>query len=83
MAADKLTGHDFGNRLVDAGVIPPGTRRAIIDIPADGMVVVYVEKYVDKAGFEIVQDILSGKTQIIEIKEVTPTVPTGNPMIVE
>ena len=71
----KLTGQDVGNRLVDAGVIPPGTRRVIIDIPANGMVVMYLEKFTDNAHFDIVRDILSGKTQIIEIKELTPEAP--------
>lgn len=39
--------------LIDAGVIPPTTRRIIIDIPCDNVVKVYYECEADKRMFTI------------------------------
>lgn len=44
-----IAGWQFGQALIEAGVITPEerVRRIVIDAPADGPVVLYVERYGD------------------------------------
>lgn len=49
-----LSGLKFGQALLAAGIIPPNTIRAVIDIPAGGKVVIHLEMLGDKRLLEIV-----------------------------
>jgi len=41
--ATQPEGLDLLHRMYEAGVVPRGTRRVIIDVPMDGQVVMYVD----------------------------------------
>jgi len=56
MASSVGMGHtlaEWYRPLIDAGVIPPATRRIIIDIPHDNIASVYYECAADKRMFTI------------------------------
>ena len=40
-----IMGKLVGKYLLEAGVIPPRTARCIIDIPVDGPIKIYIEKF--------------------------------------
>ena len=40
-----IAGHELGKLLTDAGLIPPKTRRVIIDIDIDAPVRLYIEQF--------------------------------------
>lgn len=43
--SDIAYSNDIGKRLIELGVIPRFTRRAVIDIPLDGPVTIYCEHF--------------------------------------
>lgn len=61
MAASVQLGLDIIQKMRKAGLIEGNvTRRCIIDIPYDGVVKVYIEKFADKDQFEVLCDIMGG-----------------------
>ena len=42
-----IDGKSLGRMLLDAGIIPPDCRRVIIDVPCEGVVVMYIEQFGD------------------------------------
>ena len=62
-------GRDAFDRLVKAGVCPPNTRRLVIDIQADNVVVVYVEHYDSEAFVEVLtENRLGPEIRLVEAK---------------
>jgi hypothetical protein len=51
---DVLMGREFGKRLIDAGIIGPGVRRLVIDVPVDGPVILYVERFASRQLLRVV-----------------------------
>lgn len=58
MTARKLIGRELARALHDAGLIPgelENIRRIVIDIPASGAAVMYVEHYTDERWLDVVR----------------------------
>lgn len=62
-----ITAFDLGKILIDAGLIPPTTRRFVIDCDLDKPVTIYVEQFADERLLEVISGnaaaIIAGKIE--------------------
>lgn len=60
-----IMGTDIGKVLYEAGLIPDNTRRIVIDIKYDSLVVVYYETLADKETMDItIENLIKHKDKI-------------------
>lgn len=55
-----ITSTSLSKKLIEAGIIPPNTRRAIIDIRMNDAVTIYIEAYGDERLLDIIANNLEG-----------------------
>lgn len=71
MAFVGIQQHEWWKQLEDAGVVPPGVRRVIIDMPLDELAIVYYECLADARMFSIdLVNLVSG-TKAINVMDVS------------
>lgn len=63
---DPLPGWEFGQRLVEAGVIGPDVRRCVIDVPADGIVMIYVERIGSRKLLDVVTSLKGVQIKVVD-----------------
>ena len=67
---NNMVGFEIGSKLNEAGLIPDNVRRIIIDIPCDGLIVIYYECLGDKKQIDLVLEELiknKDKLKIIQV----------------
>lgn len=69
MANAVGTGRTIGQRLVDAGIVPPMTTHVSIEIKPDAPLKMFVEAYVTEEQFEALEAILDPRNRIQYVKE--------------
>jgi hypothetical protein len=69
---DLLMGWEFGERLIEAGIVGPDVRRLVIDVPTDGLVMLYVERFASKKLLKIIPDLQGIKITTVDAEAVTP-----------
>lgn len=71
MAVDILQGHEFGQKLIDAGFdMPENTTRIVIDIPVDQPITIYYETLASKKTMDVVIEHLMQNKNSIKTKEI-------------
>lgn len=58
---------DWAEKLIDAGIVPPMTRRILIDIPLNDVVKVYYETYADEKMFTAELAVALKKAEVVHV----------------
>lgn len=75
MVTSYVDGWEVGKKLTDAGIVPEGTKRIVIDIPCDGCVTIYYETLADKKTMDVVLETLLKHKDEIQVKTITGPTP--------
>lgn len=71
---DLLMGWEFGQQLIEAGVIDSDVRRLVIDVPTEGLVMLYVERFASRKLLKIVQDMQGVRITTVDAETNLPPV---------
>jgi hypothetical protein len=63
---EPLFGWELGPRLIEAGVIGPDVRRLVIDVPADGAVILYVEQIASRKLLQVIPSLKGVQIDVVD-----------------
>lgn len=66
-----VTGREVGAKLAEAGLLPPFTNRIVIDIPKDGVVMIYFHCYAGRQAVDDVLDAMLSGGMEVQTKKMT------------
>lgn len=66
---EPLAGWEFGKVLADAGVIGQDVSRVVIDVPANGVVKLYVERYGSRKLLRVVSTLEGARIKTVDAEK--------------